>query len=430
MQERVRITKRILIRATALSLFVIFGGTAHAATREPYDATITLKDAHPVTYTGIQATGHTDAAKIAWQTTRAGATTTVTPAPLRRRAHTRAAARRRYDVTIALKDGHRVVYTRVQTSGQSAAARIAWQKMRARAATSVTPTPTQPPPPTSPTSTPPPPPSPPPPPPGDQFPNPSTTGTPAGWIPQTVTSSDITVTQPGAVVQDVRLTGGADIIVKANNVTIRRVDLQGGSIDNDIGSCGNALLVEDTTIEPASHNGAVNDQEGVIGYGGYTARRVEILGRSEGLRVSSVGDCGPVTVEDSFVRIVPPTPCGDWHGDGLQGWHGDAVTIRNVTIDARTSGCYGTAPFFYPRNQGNTRATIDGLLVAGQGYSFRDGMPGSVTGLRIVDASWIFGAVDVYCQALSSWEAKVVTIDANYAVTSVVRNQPCMGTGT
>jgi hypothetical protein len=228
----------------------------------------------------------------------------------------------------------------------------------------------------------------------------------------------------------VRLTGGADINVKANNVTIRRVDLQGGSIDNDIGPCGNGLLVEDTTIEPASPNGAVNDQEGVIGYGGYTARRVEIMGRSEGLRVSSVGDCGPVTVEDSFVRIVPPTPCGDWHGDGLQGWQGDAVTVRNVTIDARTSGCYGTAPFFYPRNQGNTRATIDGLLVAGQGYSFRDGMPGWVTGLRIVDASWIFGPVDVYCQALSSWEAKVVTIDANYAVTSVVRNQPCTGTGT
>jgi hypothetical protein len=57
-------------------------------------------------------------------------------------------------------------------------------------------------------------------------------------------------------------------------------------------------------------------------------------------------------------------------------------------------------------------------------------MPGSVTGLRIVNNSWVFGPVDVYCPALSSWEAKVVDIDSNYAVTSVVRDQPCTGTGT
>jgi hypothetical protein len=356
MQERARISKRIPVWIATITLFVIVVGTAIANTQSSFDVTITLKDGHRVTFTGIQATGRKNAANLAWQKLRAEATTNVTPTA--------------------------------------------------------------------------PPPPPPPPPAGDQFPNPSTTGTPAGWVPKTVTSSSITVTQPGAVVQDVRLTGGAGITVKANNVIIRRVDLQGGTIDNDAGPCGNGLLIEDTTIEPTSPNGAVNDREGVVSYGGYTARRVEIVGRSEGLRVSSVGDCGPVTVEDSFIRIVPPTPCGDWHGDGIQGWYGDAVTVRNVTIDARTTGCTGTAPFFYPRNQGNTRATIDRLLVAGQGYSFRDGMPGSVTGLRVVNGSWIFGPVDVQCTALSAWEAKIVNIDSTYAVTSVVRDQPCTGSGT
>ena len=48
--------KRTLIWAAALSLFVIGGSTAIAASRQPYDVAITLKDGHQVTYAGIQAT--------------------------------------------------------------------------------------------------------------------------------------------------------------------------------------------------------------------------------------------------------------------------------------------------------------------------------------------------------------------------------------
>jgi len=285
------------------------------------------------------------------------------------------------------------------------------------------------PPPSPPRSPPPPPPPSPPTPTSDQFPNPSTTGTPSGWAPQTVTSSTITVSQNGAVLQDVRLTDGADIIVTGQNVTLRRVELQGGNVINQPGSaCGNGLLVEDSSfLGPDLESG----QQPAIQFGGYTARRVEIQDRHEGFRVSSQPACGPVVIEDSFARITPPSPCGDWHGDGIQGYDGSAVTVRNVTIDMRTSGCYGTAPFFYPRNQGNTGpATIDRLLVMGQGYPFRLGMQGTVRGLRIVDKSWVFSPVDVYCPDVSSWEAKIVTIDSNYNVTSVVRDQACTGTGT
>jgi hypothetical protein len=66
----------------------------------------------------------------------------------------------------------------------------------------------------------------------------------------------------------------------------------------------------------------------------------------------------------------------------------------------------------------------------GQGYPFRLGTPGTVNGLRVVEGSWIFGPVDVDCSLVSQWEAKRVTIDANYQVTSTGGDIPCSGTGT
>jgi hypothetical protein len=53
-------------------------------------------------------------------------------------------------------------------------------------------------------------------------------------------------------------------------------------------------------------------------------------------------------------------------------------------------------------------------------------MPATVVGLRIVNNSWEFGPTDVWsCNQIPVWESKIVTIDQNYAVTSIVRDQPC-----
>jgi Bacterial TSP3 repeat len=257
------------------------------------------------------------------------------------------------------------------------------------------------------------------------FPSPSTTGVPPGWAPTQVLTTDLHITQPGAVVQDVLLQN-ADLRVDAPNVTIRRVKLQGGWINNQPGSIcnGNGLTIEDTTIEPPPGQTATKEFEGVVSYGGYTARRVKIWRRSEGFRVSSKGaGCGPVRIEDSFVKIVDSGDCV-LHADGIQGYGGNALTVVNTTVDGSDIKC-GTAPFYYPLNQGNTRADVNGLLVMGAGYSFRDGMPGSVQGLKIVNGSWIFGPIDVRCSVLSSWQADIVDIDANYQVTRTVRSQPC-----
>ena len=133
----------------------------------------------------------------------------------------------------------------------------------------------------------------PPPPPsgGDQFPNRSTTGVPAGWVPTTTRSTDMTVTTAGTLVQDVRFTGGASLIVKASNVTVRRVEFQGGTISNQISTTcpGPGLLVEDSSFVPQAGQAFQANDWPAIESGSYTARRVEIYNRGEGFRG---GMCG------------------------------------------------------------------------------------------------------------------------------------------
>lgn len=269
------------------------------------------------------------------------------------------------------------------------------------------------------------------PPPAGGFPSPATTGVPAGWSPAQTRTTALQVNQAGSVVEDVQL-DNADIVVNAPNVTIRRVKLRGGRITNAVGGgCQPGMTVEDTTIEPPPGANSATDGEGVIEAAGYTARRVEIWRRAEGFRAGGNGSpgCGPIRIEDSFAKIVIPNlPNGDcdgsYHSDGIQGYGGPPTTLVNTTLDSREAVC-GTAPFFFPKNQGNTSVAVDGLLVMGGGYPFRLGVPGPVSGLRIVKDSWVFGPIDVACSQVSSWNASIVTIDADYQVASTVKAQPC-----
>ena len=115
----------------------------------------------------------------------------------------------------------------------------------------------------------------------------------------------------------------------------------------------------------------------------------------------------------------------DWHGDGLQGYDGPPVTVRNSTMEmVQRPDCGGTAPFFYPANQGNTSADINGLLLKGGGYPFRLGTTATVRGLKIVDRSFNFGPIDVKCSVVRGFEAELVTVDAAFRPTTV-RKIPC-----
>jgi hypothetical protein len=252
-----------------------------------------------------------------------------------------------------------------------------------------------------------------------QFPTPGTTGVPGGWVPVSTRTTDLRVTTPGTLVQDIRIVN-ANLIIDANNVTVRRVEIQGGWIDNAPNHiCRTGTLIEDASLIRAA--GPTSGDHPSIQHGGYTARRVEINGLSEGFRIGgkSAFGCGTTTIQDSFARVVAPDTCGDWHGDGLQGYDGPALVARNNTLElVERDGCGGTAPFFYPSNQGNTSVTVDRLLVSGGGYSFRLGTPGTVTGLKI-DQNWFYGPINVRCSVITTWEARIVTMDSNYNITDV-----------
>jgi hypothetical protein len=241
-------------------------------------------------------------------------------------------------------------------------------------------------------------------------------------------SGDYTVSTAGAVVEDLQVTNGT-IFVKANNVTLRRVQGRGAVVQTDPGSsCSSGLVIEDSEFVK---NGKTSDADPpTIGGGGFTVRRTVVDGVPEGIRAggNSIG-CGPISVESSYVRVVSPDNCTDWHGDGLQGYDGDKVTVRNSTfVLDEVNGCSGTAPFFYPSGQGNTSVDIDGLLVSGGGYSFRNGMPGSVKNLNVVDGGWGYGPVDVKCSALTAWQAQTVKL-ASDGTTTPVRSITCTGSG-
>jgi hypothetical protein len=263
-----------------------------------------------------------------------------------------------------------------------------------------------------------------------KFPNPSNTGVPAHWRPARVRTTDLRVTKPGTVVENILLKN-ADLLVDAPNVTIRRVELLGGQINNVPSStCRNGTVIENSTIGPPPGESSSADTEGVISYGGYTARGVKIWRRSEGFRDGGMSEgCGPVRIVNSFAKIViPPGRC-DLHADGIQGYDGPPLTVRNTTVDFYQADC-GTAPFFVPSGQGNTRATVHRLLVMGGGYPFRLGVRGDVSGLRIVNHSWGYGPVDIKCSVMSHWNASIVQLARNYRTARTVRPQRCRGTGS
>lgn len=259
------------------------------------------------------------------------------------------------------------------------------------------------------------------------FPTPANTGVPPGWRPTQTWRSDMVVSQAGAVIHDVLLKD-ANLIIDAPNVTVRRVLFQGGRIANTQGPrCQSGLVVEDTTFAPPPGQRYSKDSEGAAGVGGYTARRVKIWRREEGFRDGgkSTG-CGPVRIEDSFAKIsIPPGCPGNPHSDGLQGFDGPPLTVRNVTIDFREAAC-GTAPVFIPDQQGNTSVRIDRLLVMGGGATFRLGVPGTVRDLNIVNGSWHFFPVDVECSRLRVWDARLVDITPGYRVAGTVGRQRCL----
>jgi hypothetical protein len=254
------------------------------------------------------------------------------------------------------------------------------------------------------------------------YPTPACTGTPPGWTP-TLTRGSYTATTDGEVIDGWRVTGS--ITIRAQNVTIRNSEVYGRIYNQASGVAYNGLLIEDTTVGPPSGNSGTTT--GAIGVCGYTARRVHIRNGPEGFRVGgygySGGNCEPVLVEDSYMRLVA-TGCD--HSDGVQEYDGipPGMVVRHTTIDMRGVGC-STAPIYVGDYGG---VFTDNLLMGGS-YTLRLHRDGSATryplvsGNRVVDGAWDYGPVLVdSCAPIDAWRDNwVVRIDASYAVTSMVR---------
>lgn len=254
------------------------------------------------------------------------------------------------------------------------------------------------------------------------FPNRRTAGVPRDWSPRKTLQHDKTVRREGAVVRDLRIEG--DLRIEAKNVTVLRVDIVGGSIHNWVGECATGLKVRRTTIRNAPGQDT-SGAEPALQTGGYTAQRVLIDGLPEGFRVGAKDECGRVVIKRSYARVTSPTNCEDWHGDSLQGYYGAHVKVRDSRLDLVELGdCGGTAPFFYPADQGNTSVDIDGLIVKGGGIPFRLGMPGDVRRLKIVKDSWFYDPIDVECSVVDEWSAQIVTLNKK-GQPRKVRNQKC-----
>jgi hypothetical protein len=247
------------------------------------------------------------------------------------------------------------------------------------------------------------------------FPNPASTGTPAGWRPAATHDGGLTIGQPGAVIENMLITG--DVTVQAPNVTIRRSRVHGTISNSSRGQEFGGLLIEDVEIGPDS--GVDTDStDGAVGTYGYTARRVEIHNMVDGFRVA--GD--DVRIEDSYVKVGQiPGECP--HYDGTQGYYGGSnVVVHHNTIDDRGQ-CVNGAVFFADSSE---HADVQGNLLLGGGYSIHLNqveVPATfvVRGNRVVEGTYDYGPiriVDSGSLSLTCSDNRLVTIDANFQVTS------------
>ncbi|MEO0813624.1 MAG: hypothetical protein AAFY60_12230, partial [Myxococcota bacterium] len=108
------------------------------------------------------------------------------------------------------------------------------------------------------------------------------------------------------------------IEVNANNVTLRRCLVRTTSVRPLIINRAKNLVVEDCTFVGLGQN-KDNICAAAIGYGEYTARRVNVSQCADGLKLAS-----NTTIEDSYIHNL----AGDRFGNGA-GTHNDAFQLNN-----------------------------------------------------------------------------------------------------
>lgn len=212
-------------------------------------------------------------------------------------------------------------------------------------------------------------------------PDSGTTGVPAGT--QLQESGPVRVTQRGAVVENLDVTGS--ITVEADDVTIRatRVRGTGGSL---IVLRAKNLLVEDTELDGRGNGNPA------IGYHDYTLRRVDVHDVAEGPRIAG----GHVTIEDSYIHDLVQK--GDNHTDAIQVVSGSQIVVRGNTlrVDNPTTGSHGNAAFQFGEEDSPVRdCLVEGNLLDGGNYTVNGG-GGGTSGAACTFRDNLFGTHSRY----------------------------------
>jgi hypothetical protein len=240
-------------------------------------------------------------------------------------------------------------------------------------------------------------------------------GTKLTTLPLNLDGSVYRVTAPGTVLNRVHIAG--DLLITAQHVTIKNSQIDGGVLD-EYADKHYSFTIADSTVGPAK--GCLTSPG--IGEANYTATGVLIRGHGDGFRAS--GD--DINIQHSYVHLCSNP--GD-HSDGIQTYMtGDGLVLNHTTIDQRDAKDI-TAPIFITDPQ--TRdVTVTNNLIMGGTYSIQVKNVGGTQVVRdnkLVDKSWIYGPVEADCARIDWSGNALVTIDADYRVTSTVRPLPCVG---
>jgi hypothetical protein len=249
------------------------------------------------------------------------------------------------------------------------------------------------------------------------YPTPACTGTPAGTslsgLRLNLDGGTYRVTKSGTVLNGVHIRG--DLLITANNVTIRNSQIDGGVLD-EYANKHYSFTIADSTVGP--EHGCLTSPG--IGEANYTATGVLIRGHGDGFRDS--GD--NITIRNSYVHLCSNP--GD-HSDGIQTYMaGRGLVFDHNTIDQRDAKDV-TAPIFLVDNR-TADVRVTNNLVMGGTYSIQlKNARGSlvVQNNRLVNRSWIYGPVESDCGRINWSGNTLVTIDHSYRVTSTVGPLPC-----
>ena len=198
------------------------------------------------------------------------------------------------------------------------------------------------------------------------YPDATNTGVSAGAN-LTVHSGDLTITQPGYVLQNLEVDGCITVKTSADNVAIKNVLVKGGGCYWPIRNFG-ATGLTITDVEVDGLNNPSNDAG--ISCDNCTVTRANIHNTIDGMKV---GD--NTTVQDSYIHGLNRTSVS--HNDGIQCLGTTGLQIRHNTIlagaEATSSVLLSTGSATDMRN-----ISIDNNLVGGGRFTIYGGYNSNV----------------------------------------------------